>query len=424
MGILLRLYSVLLIAAFGWSIILDRATEDRIRQGFAYERGRKAPPEGFPKLPDIPPGRYCDQGFLALEDEYLWRRSWLYACHMDEIPEPGNFILWTNLGTSVIIVHGDDGEVRAFHNTCRHRGAPVVTEDRGKMRGFVCPYHGWTYGLDGGLVAVPEERDFIELDRACKSLVALSCERFGNWVWINFDANAEPLMEYLGPIGEEWRQFQPEDLRLVDRATFDVECSVKIFIEAFFETYHLKSIHPGTAERFLESRGTTISLWRNGHSRMVTPHRREEWVDPGTIGMDEIDTVSEIPRNQNVSYNVYPNLVTPPTATGIPFLVFWPRTARTSRVECHWFAPDWGDGPRHKLWDERLANFVRILEEDLRFAPSLQKSIESPGFKGMTLGYQERRIYHWHEELDRRIGVDRVPEGLAVPPILEPYWEN
>lgn len=393
--------------------------------GIAAEQGRKAPPEGFPSLPVIPPGRYLDKEFLALEKAQVWQKSWVYAGHMDEIPEPGDFMLWRNLGAEIIIAHGENGTVRAFHNTCRHRGAAVVSADSGSTKSFVCPYHGWAYGLDGGLLAVPEERrDFPGLDKSCKGLVNLSCERFGRWVWINFDAGAAPLLDDLGPIAEDWQQFQPENLRLVGRKAYSVECNVKAFIEAFFETYHLRTIHPKTAERFLDSRKTTITLWRRGHSRMVTPNRREGWVDPGTVGLPEIDTVSEIFATQNVSYNVFPNLVTPPTASGIPFLVFWPDSEKTTTVECHWFAPVTEVEPDAETWCRRLENFERILEEDMRFAAGLQRSMEGPGFLGTTIGYQERRIYHWHEEADRRIGAEAVPAGLAVEPLLAAYQED
>jgi len=195
-------------------------------------------------------------------------------------------------------------------------------------------------------------------------------------------------------------------------------------MDAFLEVYHLKSIHQNTVDRFLDHRGSKILLWRNGHSLMMTPNRRPDWVDPGTIGMQKIETVSELYANNNPSFNIYPNLVTPLSDTGMPFLVFWPTGPRTMHIECHWFAPDWGDGPLPEKWPERIANFDRILEEDTQFAPQIQESVQSPGFRGMPLNYQERRIYHWHEELDRRIGRERMPEHLRVPEMLTDFIED
>ncbi|MEM8548681.1 MAG: RHO alpha subunit C-terminal catalytic domain-containing protein, partial [Pseudomonadota bacterium] len=121
------------------------------------------------------------------------------------------------------------------------------------------------------------------------------------------------------------------------------------------------------------------------------------------------------------SYNIYPNIVTPTARTGMPFIIFWPETDNTSRIDVHWFGPSWGDGERDPVWATRIENFDRILEEDTQFAPQIQASVESPGFTGIPLNYQERRIYHWHEELDRRIGASKLPAGLAVEPVLEPF---
>ena len=152
---------------------------------------------------------------------------------------------------------------------------------------------------------------------------------------------------------------------------------------------------------------------------MCTPHRRAEWRDPGAVGMPEVPTAEQIFLNQNPSYNFYPNLITPPAATGTPFITFWPKTARSMTVDVHWFAPEGAEG--HELWPTRMSNFERILEEDTQFAPRIQESVETGGFRGIYLSYQERRIYHWHEELDRRIGPENVPPELRVRPMLDPW---
>jgi hypothetical protein len=133
--------------------------------------------------------------------------------------------------------------------------------------------------------------------------------------------------------------------------------------------------------------------------------------------MPHVDTATEVSARNNPSFNFYPNLVVPVDPSGCPFLLFWPTGDDTMRIECHWFAPDYRAEEAHPLWPTRIANFDRILDEDLQFAEQIQKSVESPGFRGMTLNYQERRIYHWHEELDRRIqraGVEvaAVEEGM------------
>lgn len=403
---------------------MDAAFIKRVKRQVEWHRERKAPPEGFPAFPPISGERYKDPDFLTLEDQRMWKRAWLYACHVDELPDSGSFLLFRKTGSPIVICRGKDHQIRAFYNTCRHRGGPLVKEACGKVRGFVCGYHGWTYDLEGKLINLRDKRDFVELDRDQHSLVDVRCERLGNWVFINEDPDAEPLIDHLGVIPEHLAQFDLDTIRHVDTRSYDVNCNVKVLLDAFLEVYHLKSIHKETVDRFLDHRGTEIVLWPRGHSLMITPNRRDGWVDPGTVGMKEFSSVTELPATYNLSYNIYPNLVTPVAPTGMPFLVFWPATENTMRIECHWFAPDWEGDERDPLWETRIDNFERILYEDTQFAPQIQESVESPGFRGISLNYQERRIYHWHEELDRRIGSERIPDGLSVAPRLAGIVED
>jgi phenylpropionate dioxygenase-like ring-hydroxylating dioxygenase large terminal subunit len=409
---------------------MDAVTNERFVKrfldGMQFEAARTSPPEGFPKLPDIPGGRYVDNEFLDAEWRGMWKRSWLYACHADELPEPGSFMLWRKSGSPILLVRGKDNVIRAFYNTCRHRGAPLVKTDAGRCEGFVCGYHGWTYTLDGRLLNLRDKRDFVDLDMSRRSLIEVRCERFANWIFVNEDPDAEPLLKHIEPFPLHWQQFQPESIRFVEKHGFDLKCNVKVLMDAFLEVYHLKSVHQNTVDRFLDHRGTSIALYRNGHSTMVTPNRRPDWSDPGTKGMQRIESATVISQKNNPSFNFYPNLVAPVDPTGMPFLVFWPTGPESMRIECHWFAPDWGDGEPHELWPTRIENFDRILFEDLQFAEQIQESVRGPGFKGMPLNYQERRIYHWHEELDRRLakaGV-QIRDDLRVEPMLADWIEN
>ena len=119
---------------------LDATTISNLQRLMEYEASRTAKPVGFPHLPDLPGGRYTAPRFYQLEQEHLWRLSWLLASHLDELPEPGCFRLWDLAGQPMILVHGDDGKIRAFYNTCSHRGAPFVIEPSGKAPRLVCAF--------------------------------------------------------------------------------------------------------------------------------------------------------------------------------------------------------------------------------------------------------------------------------------------
>ena len=171
---------------------MDEAYLERFRRRSAAETDRSAPPPGFPALPDLPLGRYTDPTFYALEREHLFGRSWLYAAHDSELMSEGAWVRRDIAGAPVVLVRGADGEVRAFMNACRHRGAPVVTGESGCARLLVCQYHSWGYDLEGRLQRVPDERDFVGLDRDLRGLPALRCERWGGWWFVNRDPDAMP----------------------------------------------------------------------------------------------------------------------------------------------------------------------------------------------------------------------------------------
>jgi phenylpropionate dioxygenase-like ring-hydroxylating dioxygenase large terminal subunit len=402
------------------SLVTESLTQRLLYRSDAAKK--QGAPQDFPRLPEIPAGRYRDPHFLALERESLWSSAWLYAAHLDELPDPGSYKLWESSGVPVLILRDRDGRVRAFYNACRHRGGPLVCEPAGRIGGrLVCRYHGWTYELDGKLTGVRDRRDFPGLELADRSLIPLRCELLGNWIFVNRDPDAPELTRHLGPVHDYFGKFSLETLRLVHREIFTVRCNFKMLLEGFLEVYHLKAVHAGTVDRFLDYRGTHMELWKNGHSFMVTANRSPDWKDPGARGMAEIPGADDLERHYNPSFNVFPNLVTPVSPTGLPFNLVWPVSDGEAMLEVVWFAPDWGGGPRPAGWERRLENYSRILREDIVLMEQIQTSVHSPGFKGMPLGYPERRIYHWHEELDRRIGAARIPEALRVEPVLGPW---
>ena len=131
---------------------MDDQYLSRFRERSSYEAARTGPPEGFPKLRDLPLGRYTDPTFRALEDEHLFKRTWLYAAHDSELPSAGSYALRDIAGANILLARGDDGVVRAFYNACRHRGAPVVRQECGTARVLICQFHSWSYDLSGELV--------------------------------------------------------------------------------------------------------------------------------------------------------------------------------------------------------------------------------------------------------------------------------
>ncbi len=409
--------------------MMPQQNTDNLKLLMEFEAGRTEPPKGFPALPDLPAGRYTDPRYYALEKEYLWNKSWLFAAHIDEVPEPGCFMLWDNTGDPLVIVHAEDGGINAFYNTCQHRGAPVVTDQTGKKPRLTCKYHGWSYTLDGDLVGVRDLEDFRDLDFSCRSLKSVRCERFGNLIFINFDDDAPSLLDWLGPIAEEWREFQFDNCRLVSRRSFDLHCNWKIAMEANTEVYHVPAIHPTTVAPMLDDRRNVNTFYANGHGRMVAPSRlNREQMDllPRSV-FPEIETVGEIGRTCTQSYGIFPNWVSPLSDRTLPPLLFWPTSIKTTRFEVWTLCRDWGGGPMpaefKNIWTtEDDQELTQVLQEDTLFGPWIQKSMESKGFRGVPLSYQEARIYHWNQWADRIIGIENIPEELRVQQVIGDEW--
>jgi len=404
---------------------LNAALTERLKQEMRAELERTEHPVGFPELPGIPKQRYADERFFELEREQVFGRSWLQAAHASEIPEPGDFVLAEETGAPIVVVRTKTGEVKAFFNSCQHRGAALVREPSGHLRNFRCPYHSWAYDLDGRLIGRPDERDFASRDVGRLGLVPVRCESWGGWIFVNRDPAARPLRETLGDIPTEMADFRVGELRQAHKQSATLYCNWKIVVEAFLEVYHLEHIHPNTAGMLLDYAATSIALLPHGHSRMVTA-KKEGREDMGfhQPGMPLIEGLGEIPRTTSYSYHFFPNIVTPLDVAAFPFLVMWPIDVRTTRLDVRWHGADWVEGERHEGWQSVFQLFDLVTAEDTANLAWIQKSIESEGFSRTRLNYQERRLYHFHEQIDRVIGAEKVPEALRIPQLLDRYVES
>lgn len=399
---------------------MDQDYLTRFRERSEAETARTAPPEGFPTLPDLPLGRYTDPDFYELEREHLFGRTWLYAAHDTELAAEGSYKLCDIAGAPVLLVRGDDGEVRGFYNACRHRGAPVVRGEGGTAHLLVCQFHSWSYDLRGQLVRVPDERDFVGLCTEDRALPSVRCERWGGWWFVNLDPDAMPLLEWLEPITTLLADVARSPLRVIDTTSVELGCNWKILAEGFLEVYHARTVHPTTVAPTLDTRGTVISLFDHGHQNMLSP------VKPGTRSdnREALGTIEHVPAVMREliqpAHGIFPNVISPLDARGFPFLVFWPTAIDRTRLDIVWFAADWGDGelPGKDIWQQRLDRFSLLMDEDYVNLEPIQRSMEHAAHGGQVINYQERRIWHVHAWIDKVIGPERIPQELQVPDLL------
>ncbi len=194
----------------------------------------------------IPAKRYYDQEFFELEKELLWPHVWQMACRLEEIPEVGDYTEYRILDKSVIVVQTKTG-VKAFHNACRHRGVQLATGSGNcKTKGFICPFHGWRWNIDGENTFVFGKNVFSEesLEKAELNLVPCRVEFWGGCAFINFDDEAPSLLECLGPVAERLSARNVEGLKMEWWCSTVLPTNWKLAMEAFQEGYHTMKTHP------------------------------------------------------------------------------------------------------------------------------------------------------------------------------------
>ncbi len=398
---------------------MDVQLETTIRLRLDDEDARTGPPAGFGPLPPIAAGRYTDPAFAALENDAVFGSAWLFATHVSEVAGPGDYRVVDLPVGPVVVVRGVDGELRAFFNSCRHRGAPVTRETCGTAKLLVCQYHSWAYDTTGRLKNVPDERDFAELDRDDRALVALRCEVWDGWVFVCASPDAVALTEWLGPIPGQLAELGGSALRVVGRQVAEMTCNWKLAVHAFMEIYHVRTVHPDSAALLYDPRRTTLTMFERGHNRLTIDKRPEmSFLNQEHGAPFDNDSVGELIRTTSTSFSIFPNVTIVPDPASFPFIVAWPTGLDSCRLELIWFGADWGDGEPPVEHTARMELFESIIAQDTANLAPMQTSLRSAGCPDILLGYQERLIYHFERHIDAAIG-DAVPAAYRVAPVLD-----
>jgi len=229
----------------------------------------------------IPYDRYIDPKFVDLEVEHIWKKQWQVACREEDIPQIGDRISYDIIDNSYLVVRTGENEFKAFYNSCRHRGRKLC-ETKESGTAIRCPFHAWTYGLDGKLEWLPYEADFPHIDPKRISLVPVQAAAWGGNVFINPDPDAPPLEQALGPLVEHYKNYSIGERYTAIRILVDVGCNWKAAQEAFMEGYHVLETHRDGLPIF-GSISTQIDIWSEGLgyvSRLYTPGMTTDaWIE-------------------------------------------------------------------------------------------------------------------------------------------------
>jgi len=348
--------------------------------------------------------RYYDQGRLAREEAVLFHRHPMPLAHEAELPAAGDFRVHDESGVPILLVRGEDGKLRAFLNICRHRGTRLATTPCGHARGaFTCPYHAWSYGLDGQLLHVPHSEGFpglAALGSAASSLIPLPVQVAYGIIWVTPSpaANTPAISALLGPIDDDLAGFHIGTHAVFDRRVWQRSFNWKLALEGFFENYHVRVAHRDSIyPYFVDHAGIYESIGRN--LRLVAPRR-------------SIATLAGVPEHKwglrehaVIVYFLFPSTVILIEPDHIIVFAFYPKGTDSTVVDQLMLIPQAPESEKvRKYWEKNLALLLRVFEEDFSIGELIQRGIRHN--PTVRFGRFEKALVAFHASLDHALSLE------------------
>src|SRR5262245_42695290 len=362
----------------------------------ALEGARDAFPDGFPEPIDVPAARYTDPAFLELERKHVLESSWLFVAHAEQLPSPGDYVMpeaLDRMGHPIFLVRGEDGRVRAFYNSCRHRGGPLVDAPSGSVQQRpVCKYHAWTYDLEGRLRGFPEAKNFPRGTKsACPPLKQVDCDHWGSLIFVKVAPGGPGLREYLEPVASELDELlgdAAKDVHLAAVRSLDIPCNWKLPGDGNIETYHVPYIHRSSAALALDEKQTGQWLLPRGHSRMLIRFKFEL---PANLPIPRFSGDTSLAELGIYSFHVFPNLSVVMGGPSSAFLISaFPDSVGRSFYCTHFLSPVVRSAETAAAIDQNVDLNYAVLMEDLVALAPAQKSMACGATQVLRLQYQER----------------------------------
>lgn len=341
---------------------------------------------------------YTSASHLANELDCLFRDFPILVAHASQLAEPGNFIT-LDVGNTPLLVNRDrEGVLRAFLNSCRHRGAKVTDQACGKARAFKCPYHAWSYLDDGSLKFVPSIEAFPGLDMAQLGLVELRVAELAGFIWVVPGGGTMDVDKMLAGIEDDLHHFGMQDHVVRVSAVQQPACNWKLVIDAFSEGYHLKSLHKNSLETFFEQYGAVFEKMGR-HSRSVGSRR-------------EILNAKDLPESEwdfrawtTPFYTLFPNTVLVFHPDWVSRITVFPDGTDRCRVYHDMLVPRDAD-LQAKYWDKTfsLINEQVFVREDIAVCENIQSVARSGANTQWLTGGLETPVLWFHQECRDALG--------------------
>jgi choline monooxygenase len=402
----------------------------------------------------VPVSRYVAPEFAALEVERLWPRVWQIACTVDHVRREGDYFEYVVGPYSVIVVRGDDGELRGFQNVCRHRGNTLCQGAGEGLMELRCPWHGWTWGLDGRLREVPSRRWFGALRNDDFPLFPVQVGTWGPLVFVNLDLDAPPLDDYLEGVPGDSAWADLHEFHCMATTTSEVPCNWKVIADGFGETYHVQGLHRemlgsiddlDTPQVLWGHHGVSYQRYGIGSPRLGELSDQEVWdsfvetqggrmgsayaqacpAPPVPDGATMRDVIAELIRTDQAAkgadlarfttdqvlrlsqYNLFPNATVLVWADMVNVLIGRPGLDPDHARLVTFTMYRGGDGARPiDVTLPEGASMGLVLDQDLSVMRTAQRGLHQPGLTHLTVSSEECRVLNLQHNLERYLGIE------------------
>ncbi len=354
----------------------------------------------------LPARAYTDPSWFAVEMDRIFARMWLAAGRAAGLDHAGAFIRRDVAGASVLIVRTADGSIRAHHNVCRHRGTRLCTDPGGTFQGSIqCPYHAWTYGLDGRLRAAPLMDEVDGFDRAECPLRSVACEVWDGHIFINLADVPEPLAGQLGDLPQRFAPYAMQDLRLAHRIDYDLAANWKLVVQNYNECLHCPVIHPllNRMHHYLgaDNVPTTGAYcggamgFKDGIETLSSDGRRRRDFLPGVTG-----------RNRELVnyFAIYPNFLLTLHPDYMMTISIWPEDCARTKLIAEWhFHPD-EIAKKDFVFEDAVEFWDRTNREDWAISEQSHLGISSRGYLPGPYSARESQLWEFDRFVLSRTG--------------------
>ncbi len=331
----------------------------------------------------IPSRWYLDPEFLDRERASIFARTWQPVAFAKTVAEPGTFASAEIAGEPVVVARAKDGVLRAFSNVCRHR-ASIVADGSGKAASLRCPYHGWTYGLDGKLLACPEFEGVLDWNKESAGLPQYRVETWGPYVFVNQDPSAPALAEVFGDIPQQVAKIgcAVDRLEFSQRRDYIIECNWKVYVDNYLEGYHLPAAHPGLFREldYSQYRVDTFRYYSSQHAPIRPPRAGQENRRYASDGLNAL------------YYWIFPNFMLNVYPDNLSSNIIVPLGPDRTLTIFEWF-----QYPGSTVQPETIAFSDEIQQEDIKICELVQKGLRSKSYDtGRFSVKRENGVHHFH----------------------------